>query len=495
MPRIVTLNVHHFRDSQQNFVGPELVEEMARKLGGVEILCLQEVILNAYVDGPGGGPGFRERVLRVVSPLLYEECSKDRRAPVDHSSARAFVETSLAGLGLPTDVECNIYRVPEANIAEISAELRAFHRFMSEDAEMAEAAEQQKRPGGRGAGGSPEQRGQQSRPLELPGRPTQPKQPKQSKAANRPDLSGALRRCAELLYVHLGERSVASEAMDAVLAGEGSVSGDLVLVELTGHAAWAGPGKLADGTVAHAISQRFFMPFAAFSGTSNPVFGNLILSRHPIVQTGVLEFHPQKAPGETPDPWGKRSACLAKIALEEAVLAAAEQAAGGDPDLYASIASALPVPEILVISTHLSDSSEKSRLRQVRRLLDALRDADFSMGMPIFLCGDLNSVTRGDYTDAQWAENDGRRREAKREPASSEVTNLLFSAGFLDTLWQLPNPPAQGAVAPTCPHGTRVDYIYVSDVLHGCSRSARTVRMDNTDHSAYECFVDLSLCM
>jgi len=421
----------------------------------------------------------------MILPFLAEKSERSISALIDHSSPEAFVQTVLAALGLPVDVDCNMYRVAEASVPAFTSTLdEVFSALVAEaEAEARAGAEDRlatKEMISTNASGPPK--------LLDAAAPTDGVED-----GDIPGLAAALENYAELLYVRLNSQAAATDVLDALLVEEDPDPADLIVVELTAQPVWAGVEKFAEGTVVRAMSERFGMPFASFSGTANPAFGNLILSRHPIIQAGIVWFPSGADESEDPDPWIQRSAALATVSLEDSVLAAMDVAAGGQSELRVSLASALPAPEILVISTHFSDVSEKNRLRQAKALVTRLHDDGFSMGLPIFLCGDLNSVSRGDYTEAQWRENDARRAAAKREPGSSDVTDFLAEVGFLDTLWQLPNPPRQGQVAPTCVHGTRIDYIYVSDALYGCTRSARVVRMENTDHSAYECFVDLSL--
>jgi endonuclease/exonuclease/phosphatase family metal-dependent hydrolase len=61
---------------------------------------------------------------------------------------------------------------------------------------------------------------------------------------------------------------------------------------------------------------------------------------------------------------------------------------------------------LLVCCTHLDHQSEERRVRQLEALLDELqRESDSALGRGrVLLGGDLNALTRLDYSDARWAE-------------------------------------------------------------------------------------------
>ena len=108
-----------------------------------------------------------------------------------------------------------------------------------------------------------------------------------------------------------------------------------------------------------------------------------------------------------------------------------------------------PRGPVLVCCTHLDHVSAAARLEQW---------ADLQARVPALvegvLCGDLNALTRSDYTDARWAAIAAERAASRWEPPQTVLTDALHAAGFRDA--------AEGhPVGSTSRFGTRVDYVFL----------------------------------
>jgi endonuclease/exonuclease/phosphatase family metal-dependent hydrolase len=140
-----------------------------------------------------------------------------------------------------------------------------------------------------------------------------------------------------------------------------------------------------------------------------------------------------------------------------------------------------PWGPLRVLGTHLEHLREEDRLRQVRHLHDR---ADLGGAV---LLGDLNSLRAADYSPERWEEIGRQRARAHLTPAATEVTGFLFDElGLLDAhLARAEGSP----FAPTCPYGTRIDYICVgassgARPVPGSYRVLDAMGPDLTDHDA-----------
>jgi len=180
-----------------------------------------------------------------------------------------------------------------------------------------------------------------------------------------------------------------------------------------------------------------------------PYFGNGLLTRTlPIDHQEAIEL-PRAATGEP------RSAVRAEV-----------RAAWGT---------------LRVIGTHLEHLREEDRLAQVRHLHDR---ADLTRSV---LLGDLNSLHGADYAPRRWAEIERARERAGLTPAATAVTGFLFDGLGLHDAHAA---RSEGATfAPTCPYGTRIDYICVGPAsgaraLPGSYRILDAMGPELTDHDA-----------
>lgn len=128
-----------------------------------------------------------------------------------------------------------------------------------------------------------------------------------------------------------------------------------------------------------------------------------------------------------------------------------------------------PLP---VCCTHLDHRDAPARLEQWADLLSQRPDLDGGL-----IVGDLNALTRSDYSDAVWEEIDRQRSVSLWEPAGSELMDAAAARGFRDA--------AEGfALSGTCRFDTRIDYVLLGP---GCPLSVEdydTVSAGGlTDHS------------
>ncbi len=89
---------------------------------------------------------------------------------------------------------------------------------------------------------------------------------------------------------------------------------------------------------------------------------------------------------------------------------------------------------VLLYVTHLAHNSENRRVCQVQNLLAAVDKecAGLPAHVDVMICGDLNALTRGDYSESRWERLQRDRAERSWEPCESRVTELLTHSGFRD---------------------------------------------------------------
>eukprot|EP00768_Dysnectes_brevis_P001421 gnl/Dysnectes_brevis/1360_a1529_3600.p1 GENE.gnl/Dysnectes_brevis/1360_a1529_3600~~gnl/Dysnectes_brevis/1360_a1529_3600.p1 ORF type:complete len:377 (+),score=106.68 gnl/Dysnectes_brevis/1360_a1529_3600:52-1131(+) len=225
-----------------------------------------------------------------------------------------------------------------------------------------------------------------------------------------------------------------------------------------------GKESLTPGTILHKVASELGLEHSAFAGTVNPDFGNAILSRFPLSSISRYELpHPPNMPRQQ---WSLRVAVSAAVASPE---------------------------PIGVICTHLDHVSEQIRHSQCQGLMQ------HAMGLmaryPVVLAGDFNALTRRDYSDEQWEDITATRSEAKWEAPHDDVTRFIQSLGYADAAWQAPKGAATSLVAPTCAYGTRIDYIYLCERLHGAVTDYTVKSCPATDHDAVVMDMDAGLML
>ena len=104
--------------------------------------------------------------------------------------------------------------------------------------------------------------------------------------------------------------------------------------------------------------------------------------------------------------------------------------------------------------THLDHLDESDRVVQMTSFAPHRRNTNI-------LLGDMNAITREDYSD-DYLERivRGKRQAARLESPRFELTRLLTNSfGFQDAFRQANHQLKDERVA-TCPYGTRIDYIF-----------------------------------
>lgn len=139
---------------------------------------------------------------------------------------------------------------------------------------------------------------------------------------------------------------------------------------------------------------------------------------------------------------------------------------------------------------HLDHVCEKKRLSQLRGVLRALHNpgqipaasARARKGkssppeqrcsglceLPCVLLGDLNALTRNDYSDDQWARVARVREKSHWEAPVSNLTDTLRDNGMVDC-WDCARsaPPLPLS---TCRYDTRIDYIFLDKAMYERTR-------------------------
>ncbi|CAF3022436.1 unnamed protein product [Rotaria sp. Silwood2] len=138
--------------------------------------------------------------------------------------------------------------------------------------------------------------------------------------------------------------------------------------------------------------------------------------------------------------------------------------------------------------THLDHINEDDRIVQMTSFAPHHKNVSILMG-------DMNAVTREDYSDDYYQHIVfDKRKEARWELPRFDLTRLITTSfGFQDAFRQA-NPELKDEQVATCPYGTRIDYIFwrplINDdwVLKDCSL---VDTKQATDHQAamaiFEC--------
>ncbi|UJR18839.1 hypothetical protein I4U23_021967 [Adineta vaga] len=105
--------------------------------------------------------------------------------------------------------------------------------------------------------------------------------------------------------------------------------------------------------------------------------------------------------------------------------------------------------------THLDHINEDSRLQQIKELNPYRKNIDILMG-------DMNVLTRDDYSDDYYQEQVVKMRESfQREKPRFDLTKLITDEWNYQDVFKLKNGQIKDEQIATCRYGTRVDYIYV----------------------------------
>jgi len=105
--------------------------------------------------------------------------------------------------------------------------------------------------------------------------------------------------------------------------------------------------------------------------------------------------------------------------------------------------------------THLDHMNEDDRLKQIEYFKPHEENIDILMG-------DMNSLTRDDYSDDYYKNIVvGQRERSYWEKPRFDLTNLITKQWNYQDAFKQINPQAKDEQVVTCTYGTRIDYIYL----------------------------------
>ncbi|UJR24600.1 hypothetical protein I4U23_005975 [Adineta vaga] len=168
--------------------------------------------------------------------------------------------------------------------------------------------------------------------------------------------------------------------------------------------------------------QQLSLNYHLFDSTYGDSYGNGIASRYPIVSSF-------SRPINFTSPGGKRSILQCRL--------------GGDHPFVQDRSFAV---------THLDHINEDARLKQMKY---------FQPNVDI-LIGDMNALTKDDYTEEYYQRIvAGKREESSWEKPRFDLTNLITEKWGYQDVFRLVNPELKDEKVITCAYGTRIDYIYL----------------------------------
>ena len=131
--------------------------------------------------------------------------------------------------------------------------------------------------------------------------------------------------------------------------------------------------------------------------------------------------------------------------------------------------------------THLDHLNEDNRLKQIKEFQPHKNNIDI-------LFGDMNALTRDDYSHQYYQEKILRKREKSSwEKPRFDLTRLITEEwGYQDAFTKF-NPHLKDEQVVTCDYGTRIDYIYLHPRLNDQWKLIKCQIIDThgaTDHNA-----------
>jgi len=131
--------------------------------------------------------------------------------------------------------------------------------------------------------------------------------------------------------------------------------------------------------------------------------------------------------------------------------------------------------------THLDHINEDDRLKQMKEFNPYKKNIDILMG-------DMNSLTRDDYSDNYYRHTVfGKREKSGWEKPRFDLTKLITDEWDYQDAFKLINPQVKDEQIATCDYGTRIDYIYVHPRLNDQWTLTKCQIIDTkgaTDHNA-----------
>ena len=223
-----------------------------------------------------------------------------------------------------------------------------------------------------------------------------------------------------------------SERMTKVASLLSSVSPDVICLQEVEHHSARLLGELLtkeSGTAwRHAYADAGYM-------------GNSLLTRHSIVWSDAVEMEEETSE--------MRSAVRAVVEFPESSAVEGENA------------------RVLIVATHLDWEVEQVRMTQMEQLLRADWDRAPKSGCEsgFILCGDMNALTRSDYSDREWQDIADQRAVAGIEEPRAGLMERLKELKFRDSSAMHAASLAQAdrKLWTTSRFQTRIDYILASE--------------------------------
>lgn len=111
---------------------------------------------------------------------------------------------------------------------------------------------------------------------------------------------------------------------------------------------------------------------------------------------------------------------------------------------------------INVFVTHFNHISEDKRVLEWNALLKYILSQNTES---YIILGDFNTLTRNDYTDAEWESITKIRKQNNWEAPKTVLSELIAKNKCIDCLQKYGKP------VPTCRFDTRVDYIFINETF------------------------------
>lgn len=170
---------------------------------------------------------------------------------------------------------------------------------------------------------------------------------------------------------------------------------------------------------------RLSLPHSSFGKCYDDFFGNGIASRYPIV------YHSNEQ---------------SSMAIQAERRSLMQCRLEGDHPF---------IQNRLFAVTHLDHLNEDDRLKQIQGFHSFQNTIDVLMG-------DMNALTRDDYSDEYYQNEIALVREkAVWEKPRFDLTKFITEQWGYQDAYKLINPEQKDRAVATCDYGTRIDYIYV----------------------------------
>ncbi len=115
------------------------------------------------------------------------------------------------------------------------------------------------------------------------------------------------------------------------------------------------------------------------------------------------------------------------------------------------------MPAFHLTCLHLDHRVEPARMNEIRKIEARLKPLFDAQAAQIWT-GDYNSLTKEDYSEAEWEAVAEVRKRNSWEPPKTIVTSYMKLMGFKDA-WTMAGRP--GAIS-TCRFNTHIDYVFLN---------------------------------